>query len=222
MSNLTKVILGVVAVVVIGGSMLLFRPAAEPTNTTPDNSNVGSAAGPDLPFQYLQWGGGYTYRVTGQCFGGQSAVAAATSTLFSIQNPTGATSTLVLATLYGRNGATTTDILVGTSTTPNPAGAAVATSSLVSNIIAMFSVTNGTAFNTTAGVTMGPGTGYRAPSSGTYPTSQSRIVVGPSEWIVGFSTSTSPTNNGALGATQLGLPLDCTYRFDFERNSAIY
>lgn len=170
--------------------------------TGPLNGSAPSA-GQDTGFTMLP--------KTGNC-------STASSTIFAVQNPFGATSTLMLASIYGTEGATTTDILVGTSTTPAPAGLAVSTSTVGKNIFGMFSVTASSKFFSVAGVTMGPGTGYVSPSGGTYPTSQVRIVVGPNEWIVGFSTSTAPSNGaGGLGVSQLGVPASCVYKFIFGR-----
>jgi hypothetical protein len=134
-----------------------------------------------------------------------------TSTLFAVLNPFGATSTLTFANISGQVGATTSDIFVGTSTTPAPAGIQVTSTSTATvgqNVFALFSVTGGSQFFSTAGVTMGPGKGYTAPSGGGYPTSQKSIVVGPAEYVVGFATSTNMAQQGPILTTLAA----CTYK----------
>ncbi len=141
-----------------------------------------------------------------------SCVTTSTSTIFAVLNPTAATSTATI-TLFGTGSATTSDILVGTSTTPAPAGLTVATSSVDASLIGLFKVASSSQFYATNGVTRTIG-GFLAASSGTYPTSLAKVVVGPFEYIIGFATSTY-VHAGADGATGSGLmatPTACTYK----------
>lgn len=205
-------IIGGLVVILFGVTLWMhFAPSPAP----PSGSVDTFAATP------YQCNGDYCYwYVAAQC--GQPAGTIASSTLFSVQNPFNATSTLTFASISGIQGATTTDILVGTSTTAAPLGLSVnsTTTALVGqNTFAMYSVTAGSRFFSSAGVTMGPGTGYKAPSGGTYPTSQAEIVMGPSEYLVGFSTSTlGGATNGGLGATQIAVPASCAYELEFTRS----
>jgi hypothetical protein len=188
------------AVVVLVAGYFIVAPAF--------NQTLGAGAGPEDSNPYASKGGVQSFTSTASCITG-------TSTVFSIRNPLNATSTLAYASIRGLNGATTTDIIVGTSTTPAPAGTAVATTSIVGNIFGLYSIAANATFSSVAGVTMGPGTGYKAPSAGTYPTSQSRVVIGPGEYVIGFSTSTNPTNNGGITASTLSLPVSCLFDYVF-------
>lgn len=142
-----------------------------------------------------------------------------TSTLVSIQNPFGATSTLEYFSIWGTNGATTTDILGATSTGPSPATVVVtATSSLGEHGFGLNAVSTSSQFYTVIGNKYGPNGGYNNPY-GTVPTgafaydSNSELVVGPSEYFIVFSTSTSPgKGNGQTGTGFISVPTSCTYK----------
>lgn len=134
----------------------------------------------------------------------------ASSTMAFVQSPFGAaTSTATLVEVKGTNAATSTDILIATSTTSAPAGLAVATSSVHESIMGLFAVPANAQFYSVAGQSIGPSAGYNVANGGTYQT-HTYTVVGPNEGILLFSTSTNPTGNGGLTASTLGVPSSCT------------
>lgn len=135
----------------------------------------------------------------------------ASSTLFAVLNPLAATTTVTLVSIVGTNAATSTDILIATSTTPAPAGLAVSTSTLSENIMGIFNIGVGKQFYSVAGALLGSNVGYNSPAGGTYKTT-GMFVLGPNEYIIGFSTSTNPIGNGGLTTTTLGVPSSCTYK----------
>lgn len=142
----------------------------------------------------------------------------ASSTLFAVNPFFGqATSTVTFANIQGTQGATTTDILVGTSTTPSAGPTvAVATSSVNRSLFGMMGVATSSNFDSYAGITAGDN-GYTVPSSGTYQASAVSIIVAPTEYVLGFSTSTNGgIRNGGTGATQVGVPSSCTYKLTFK------
>lgn len=141
----------------------------------------------------------------------------ASSTVFAIDNPFGATSTLIFGNVYGQFGATSTDFVVGTSTARAWPG--LATSSASQALIGLASTSANGQFFSTAGLRSGPGTGYSNPATGPYVTSPG-IVVGPNEKILGFSTSTGlhgALDGGNANASQLAVPASCTYKFEWFR-----
>lgn len=151
------------------------------------------------------------YPVTGTC-------NTASSTIFAISNPFAATSTLVFAEIGGTQGATTTDIVVATSTTLYPARAnATATSSLGANILNLAAISASTQFFATAGATLGSGSGFTNPKGIVGSVSQVPIVLGPNETIVAVSSSTALTGGGGYGATQVSVPSACVYKLNFRR-----
>lgn len=206
---------GLAAAVLVSGGFWLTQP-----NTTVVEQGdpvVGGGALDSSSPTKCQGNACFTY-VTGSCNTG-------TSTLFAILNPFGATSTMTYGKISGLQGATTTDILVGTSTTPAPAANAangVATSSVPAYIFGMFKVTASAKFYSVAGLTFGPAAGsgnYHQPSGGTYPTSNARMMLGPNDYILGFSTSTAGgSTNGGVAASTVQIPSSCSYRFDFARD----
>ena len=133
------------------------------------------------------------------------------STIFAFQNPVAATSTLTLFNLWGTNGATSTDIVVATSTSQYvPATASV--SNLGENILGMSTVGTSTQFYSVAGQSIGPGTGYNSASGASYKTNM-YTVLGPNEWVVGFASSTYTSSRaGALGAGLYSIPTSCVYK----------
>ena len=133
------------------------------------------------------------------------------STIFAVQNPLAATSTVTFAQISGQNGATSTDIMIATSTTPSPAGLSVSTSTLNENIMGLFNTGAGKQFYSVAGASIGSNVGYNNPAGDTYKTTGT-FVVGPNEWVIGFATSTNPSGNGGLGIGSLGVPTSGTYK----------
>lgn len=143
---------------------------------------------------------------TGSC-------STASSTIFSVPNPFLATSTLTYGEVYGTNGATTTDLLVATSSTPYITNAAqTATSSIGANIMNLAAVTALSQFFSVIGITLGPAGGYKN-SKGIPSSVSGSVVVGPGDSVVGFSTSTAPTGSGGQAAGQISVPTSCTYKF---------
>ncbi len=161
-------------------------------------------------------GGGLATRVSA------GACITSTSTIFAATNPFSATSTAAV-TLWGTQGATTTDILVGTSTNATAGtGLAVATSSVNASLIGAFNVSTSSQFYFVSGITNVSSTGgFTAANSGTYPTSMATILVAPGGSIVGFSTSTwggqTAGVNGATGSGKLGVPSSCNYKVTWNR-----
>lgn len=133
---------------------------------------------------------------TGSC---NSGTYAASSTLFAVANPFSATSTATFQSVVGTGQATTSTFLVGTST--------LSVGLVASNVSATFvnaGVATGTQFFTSPGISVGPGTGYLAPGTGTFRT----VVVGPGEFVVGQATSTAT----GVGAANYTPGLTCTYK----------
>lgn len=81
----------------------IVREIKEQVGATPTISDISN--GPICIEGYCEW------PKAGACNN-------ASSTIFGIQNPFGATSTVSMVRVYGKNGTTTIDILVGTSSTP--------------------------------------------------------------------------------------------------------
>jgi hypothetical protein len=128
-----------------------------------------------------------------------------TSTLFAVKPPSGATSTVTFLNLQG-NVAQISDIVVGTSTA---AGGMTATSTL--NVTGSGGLFGAAAvaighFYTIAGLKVGPGTGYTTIGNGPYG-SQTGIVVGPNEYLVGYATSTAVTGGNGASA--------CSYKIEW-------
>lgn len=127
-----------------------------------------------------------------------------TSTLFAVQPPSGATSTVTFASLQGTI-AQTSDILIGTSTSP---GGMTATSTLHVNggggLVGASAVPTGQ-FYIIPGIKIPP-VGGTVTGNGSY-NSQFEITLGPKDYLVGYATSTNPT--GGTGASA------CTYKIEW-------
>lgn len=137
----------------------------------------------------------------------------ASSTIIAIANPFSATSTLYHFEIYGTMGATTSDIVVATSTTQYGGPYASATSSLAENIMGLSAITANAQFFSVAGVPIGPGTGYKNPAGAAAYTSNRSVVVGPSEYVLAVSTSTGITGGAGADVTGLrAIPSSCTYK----------
>lgn len=127
--------------------------------------------------------------------------ASATSTMFAVANPFNATST---ATIYleGYSNATTTTFYVGTSTV-----AVGLSSSSVSPTLINQQFASGTVATTiVSGLTVGS-YGQLTSGTGTF----SRIMVGPSDYIAGYATSTY----SGVEAKSYSSP-SCTYKIKWE------
>ena len=130
----------------------------------------------------------------------------ATTTLFSVMNPFLATTTAtVWMSMTGQ--ATTSSLYVGTTTVP----AVFTASKMSSSLIASSTVTANTPAYVISGMSTNLGTGQVAAYDTTYggPIVTTRIVVGPSEYVLGFATSTY-TGVGSLN--YVGGLTSCTYK----------
>lgn len=204
-----KVIAGFVLVALVGaGGWALGHPSV-------GNQKVGSLPGPDISSSWLCVGGSCEWTLNGQCPTGANA----TSTIASIANPWAATSTLEYFSITGTQGATTTDIVVGTSTSTSvPSGLTNAgTTTIAENIMGMTTIGTSTQFASLAGFKLGPGTGYTRPD-GTAPgaanayLTNAQVMIGPLERVLVFSTSTYfDAQTGATGASQIAVPAACNW-----------
>ena len=128
---------------------------------------------------------------TGSCVTG-------TSTVFAVANPFAATSTVELISLTVTGQATTSTLLVGTSTASTGLS-----STSVSPTLANMTISTTTP-NFTAGGNLVGSAGYVSPGANTF----RAIVVGPSDFVAGQATSTA-TGSGAAGYTP---GLTCSYK----------
>lgn len=196
----SSVVAGVIALIVTltGGTTTVVK-------------NLGSLTGPNINSPWLCVGGICTWHVVGSC-------STASSTIFSNQNPWSATSTVSNFVIYGQVSATTTDIMVGTSTSMSaPGNPVTATTSISAAFFGMSNLTGGSQFFSQAGVTVGPNGNYAKPNTGAYPTSNASVVIGPSEYIIGFATSTNLTNGNS--ATNIIVPASCSYSYTVRRGT---
>lgn len=137
----------------------------------------------------------------------------ASSTVIAI-GPFTATSTVTQMFIYGTSGATSTDLLIATSTVPSPA-APVGTSTLNENILGFAGLAAATQFWSEPGVTMGSSKGYTQPASGPYKTTGA-FQVGVGDYILLFSTSTNPVSNGGIGSAQVAVPSLITMKMEYQ------
>lgn len=146
--------------------------------------------------------------VVGACFDNNNGVA--TTSLFAVNPFFGVgTSTVIYGNIYGTNDATTTDIAVGTSTTPAlPFNSSSAT--LKENYMFLSGVSTTSQFFLSAGLTKNISITSGVNAAG--------VVVGPTEYLLGYSTSTTAgKGNGGLTAGTVPAPASCTYKFIFSR-----
>lgn len=129
---------------------------------------------------------------------------AATSTLFAVANPFAATSTVRLTVLRASTEATSTQLLVGTSTL-----ATGLTSSLISPTLVNGTVATGTGAFAVSGVRLVTTGGTDAGAN-----TSNIISVGPSEFVGAFATSTYSTS-GSVNYTPLGSLASCTYKLEW-------
>lgn len=125
--------------------------------------------------------------------------AVATSTAFSVLNPYAATSTAIVW-FYGGAQATSSQLIVGTST----ASTGLTSSSVSATLINASTPTTTTPFLIRSGLTTGAMISAGAGTAGT-------VVVGPTQRVSGFSTSTY-SNAGAVNYTNT----TCTYKIRWE------
>lgn len=203
--NKTNIIVGAIAVLalIVGGIAFLRSPSTitNDVSQAQPNQQFGAAGGTQMPngkilpnpsvLDYflarvaLETDGtfmeGGATAATGiieqsQVTACNQGIYAGSSTLFAIANPNNATSTFSITDMTATGQATTTSLLVGTSTatTTNAPTGSLVTSSLATSTSYFFA----------------PGTGVgtgNSSGSNTYAT----IVVGPKEEVVGYATSTA-------------------------------
>lgn len=209
----TKTLIGGIAVIALILGAFLFGIHSSPAPTMPASGAVGGVAGSGLlsplgtsyvypnvsNYNYFRGQaveadllldlGGYSTTTTGygslETFTNQSCTNAASSTIFAVQNPFAATSTAEINQIVIGGNATTSSLAVGTSTTPN---GSASTNAFVNS-------TNGIASSTVQWIIGGQTAATDQPGM-IAATSNLEITVAPSQYVVGFSTSTA-TGAGA-------------------------
>lgn len=141
--------------------------------------------------------------------------ATGTTTLFAIPNPHAATSTVFFGELYGTQGATTTDIVIGTSTAAGISLNNTFASGVKENYFALTKVATSSQFFAIAGQTKySPEIATTTNANGVAVVQANSITVGPNEMLFGYSTSTfSGSGNGNTTASTASAPSSCTYKF---------
>lgn len=206
MSNKIKLIIGgVVAAIVIIAGLIGFSSSPEGRGAEGDTNFTNVVAS-----GYITSGGSITssgtltasgaFSVTGTStlntftsYVSTGSFADATTTIFAVQNPYGATTTVDFAELFV-TGASTSTIAISVATSTSQYPSSVSVGSLI-NSAALATSTLGYIVN---GVTAGS-TGFV--SAGT--AAQNRIIVGPTDYIVGLVTGsitggvTNPSNTFA-------------------------
>lgn len=130
--------------------------------------------------------------------------ATGTSTPFDIANPFTSTSTATIENLDVVGQATSTDISIGTTTKSS----GLAVTDVSPNLVRAATIATGTEATIISGLTTGLGSGQVSAGTG----SQTRIVVGPTERIGAFATSTF----GTTGAINYSPAItSCTYKIRF-------
>lgn len=138
---------GIIVALILGGYASLRSPEQVNITREVQNQNLGALAGPDIPYDYLKWGGLETKRVSGTFNTASTtlcviATPTATSTLTHFSAlPTTATSTSVTVILENRtvgyaplqSAATTTVNYVTSYNIPANSTNVVATSSVLSS-----------------------------------------------------------------------------------------
>ncbi len=181
---------GVLALAISGVvAFKVFGHVAETVGASSPNCINGSVTCyTDLLISGVSYLGGETTRTNVARRASAGAVATGTSTLFSVANPFSATSTATIVYLDVVGQATSTAVYVGTSTASSGLVAADVSASLINAGV----IATGTEATFISGMTTGLGTGQASSGSG----SQFTIIVGPSERVSGFATSTY----GGVGA----------------------
>ena len=157
--------------------------------------------------------GGYTPTTAYEETQSIGSCSTASSTIIAVLNPFAATTTLANFTIVGTMGATTSDIVVATSTTAFGGPYATATSSVKANIMGLAGVLANSQFYSVAGANLGPGTGYTNPATAAGMVTNTQVVVGPTEYVIAVSTSTGITGGAGANATGLrAIPSSCTYK----------
>ncbi len=190
-----KLITVLVAVLAVGGvvsaysgdigTVVNFYEAKE--ETTPSQDNLGGvdfSVTPCASFNGIE-----------SCYFTEGFNEAST-TLFSIKNPWGATSTVDLLLMEGHTGSKSADFYVGTSTVSSIAVHGDTTTvdgkDISTSLVNATEVATSSPFYIVNGQNSVNGTGQVAAGA----QSQRRIVVGPTEYVTGYASSTWTTNAG--------------------------
>ena len=192
--NTKNVIIGAIAVIVLGFLGYFAIPHSAPVPPS-GNSNAISATPWEGVGNVCKW------YVGGTCNSGQFA---ASSTIFGVLNPWNATSTVSLDFVSGLGQSTSTQISVGTTTQ--------ATGLALANLSVDF-VNAATIATTTQFAVIGGQTGGLGTSQISAGTSFAKAIVGQSEYVSAFATSTY----GNAGAINYTPGLNCTYGITFTR-----
>lgn len=188
--DIKTLVASVIAAALVAGGILVSSPKA------PEPSNLGGSQ-PQTGTPYFCVGDQCVWNTPITC-------NTATSTIFGIPNPWGATSTVKLVRFSAVGNATTTTLKVGTSSV------AVGVTS-VYGIEVNASIATTSAFNLAAGVRNGPvGTTFVDAGASTV----SEILIGPNENFVGFATTTA---TGAGAAQYSGGYTSCSGMVRWER-----
>lgn len=223
MTSIQKLWCGVVVAIVIA-VIGCFTPVGRQTVSTASQSfgTIYDTFTGDffVALQGFQLGSSRTGYLT--TAGGVIPCSTGTSTIFAI-GPFTATSTLTQLIIRGTQGATTTDITIGTSTTPSISSGTsnAGTTTLQENLLGIASIATGTPFNAAAGVTMGSSRGFNSaagtPFSGSAYRTTALAQFGVGDYILGFSTSTfiGGTTGGTTTAT-VATPASCTVLYEYQ------
>lgn len=203
-----KIIIGVVVAVIVLGLVIVFSHTDSVAGaTTPSTSTAGYFT-ESMGSPLLILGGAVTGPNIGSFIQEAPSIGSCntgTSTLFLVANPFSATSTVTVQTFSAQGNATTSTLLIGTTT--KTTGQSVVSSD-VSATMVNTTIATGTQAFTSSGITVGPGTGYTSAGAGTFRT----IVLGPNESVAAYATSTA---TGAGAANYSPAFTSCTYKLRF-------
>lgn len=132
--------------------------------------------------------------------GSAGTCGSATSTMFSIVNPTSATSTVEIDMMTLTGQATSTTFSIGTTTKSS----GLALTDISPTLVNAALVATGTQATLISGFTTNLGNGQISSGTG----SVDKIVVGPNERVAGYATSTY----GGVGALNYTPAVSCTYK----------
>lgn len=192
----------VVALILGGYGAVKSSTVIEKTINT-EKKTLGAFPGTDILAPELNFNGIKTAYRAGAFLNG-------TTTLAAILNPFNATATVKFASVYGTNGTTSINLLVGTSTVASPTNNA----SQISASLINATVATSAPFYTASGALAGPGQGHVSAGAST----QNTIVLGPSEYVVFFATSTSASYaTGLEGITGNSNTFTGNYEIEIKR-----
>ena len=206
MENKKVLLIAGVVAIVVASVFTYFRPANVVVKEIKEivREQLGAVAGPEDSNDYHCLNGVCEYVRTGQCLD-------ATTTLFSILNPVGATSTIAFIEYWGNSGTTSLGVVMSTSSIST-----VAANRFDVNVWATTSIATSTEYYRS-----GPGLGFDSASKVAPPqdlpaTSTIFSSIGPTEYLIAKATS---SNMGALDGGLLGAnnAFTCEYRVKFIR-----